>query len=121
VKKLAVIVPLATLALAACGQGEPEPAPTPTVAAAPAKPTLPPPNEELFAEVFAKTCPDAEKVATSVCKRAGMGSDTVDCQFGVGEDENLRHKASLMAENGEWKLVDAATICAEHNSHHVDS
>ena len=117
-KQAFLILPL--LALAACGQ-EPAPQPTPSVAAAPAEPTLPSPSLEVFAATFAATCPKAEKVATSVCKRAGMGSDDVLCEFGVGEDTELRHKATLTAGDGEWKLADAEATCAEHNSHHVDS
>ena len=116
--KLALLLPF--LALAACGQ-EPAPEPTPTVAAAPAEPALPSPSLEVFAAVFAETCPAAEKVATSVCKRAGMGADDVLCEFGVGEDTALRHKATLTAGDGEWKLADAEAVCAEHDSHHVAS
>lgn len=119
-KKIAFILPL--LALAACGQeAAPAPEPTATVAAAPAAPTLEAPTEEVFAATFAKTCPAAEKVSTSVCKRAGMGSTDAICDFGIGEDENLRHKATLTAVDGAWTLADAETVCAEHNSHHVAS
>lgn len=119
-KKLHFLLPLC--ALAACGQ-EPAPAPQPTatVASQPAKPTLSAPTQEVFAAVFSETCPAAEKIATSVCKRAGMGSPDVLCEYGVGEDANLRHKATLTAENGAWKLADPKTTCAEHDSHHVAS
>ena len=116
--KLALFLPI--VSLAACGQ-EPAPEPAATVAAAPAEPTLPSPSLQVFAATFAATCPKAEKVATSVCKRAGMGSDDVLCEFGVGEDTELRHKATLTAGDGEWKLADAEATCAEHDSHHVDS
>ena len=115
--KLAIILPI--VALAACGQ-DPVPEPAPTVAAAPAEPALPSPSLEVFAGVFAKTCPEAEKVATSVCKRA-MGSDEVLCEFGVGEDKALRHQATLTANAGEWTLANAEAVCAEHDSHHVAS
>jgi hypothetical protein len=118
VYKLSLLLPI--VALAACGQ-EPAPAPAPTAAATPAEPSLPAPTLEVFAAVFGETCPKAEKVSTSVCKRAGMGSKDVLCQFGVGEDAELRHKATLTAGEGEWKLADAETVCAEHDSHHVAS
>ena len=117
-KKTVFLLPL--FALSACGE-EPAPEPTATVAAAePVEPTAPPADEALFTELFAETCPDAEPVATAVCKRA-MGADTATCQFGLGEDQNLRHSAQIAAENGEWSLVDAPAICAEHDSHHVDT
>ena len=117
-KKYLVILPL--VALAACGQ-EPAPEATPTAVAAPAKPALPSPSLEVFAAVFGETCPKAEKVSTSVCKRAGMGSEEVLCEFGVGEDAELRHKATLAAGDGKWALADAEAVCAEHDSHHVAS
>lgn len=114
-------IALPLLALAACGEPEPEPQPTaePTVAA-PAEPALPAPDEELFTALFAKTCPAAEKVSVAVCKRA-MGADTALCEFGVGEDEYLRHKSTLEAKNGEWAIANPKEFCAEHDSHHVDS
>ena len=96
-KNLLFLLPLC--ALAACGQeAAPAPEPTATVAAQPAQPKLAAPSEELFAATFAQTCPKAEKIATSVCKRAGMGSPDVLCEFGVGEDTALRHRATLSAD-----------------------
>ena len=111
------------LALAACGS-EPE-APPPAAPTATPEPraSLPAPDEELFTEVFANSCDGAEPVSTAVCKRA-MGSETVTCEFGLGEDEYLRHAADLTAsEDGtEWVLADPEAICAEHGAtHHVDS
>ena len=110
---------LPVLVLAACNDPEPEPVPAPTVAA-PAAPALPAPDEELFSTLFAATCPAAEKVSVAVCKRA-MGADNAICEFGVGEDEYLRHKATLEAGEGEWAIADAEEFCAEHDSHHVDT
>ncbi len=114
----------AVVTLAACDQSPtaaPEPAATPAAATTPAGPALPSPTQDVFAAVFAETCPAAEKVATSVCKRAGMGSEDVLCEFGVGEDTALRHKATLNAGEGEWQLADAEAVCAEHDSHHAAS
>ena len=114
---LLLVMPI--LALAACGE-EPAPEPAPSVEATPT-PTLAPPDEGLFTEVFAATCPDAEPVATAVCRRA-MGADTAQCEFGLGEDEVLRHDATLeIDETGEnWMIADAEALCSEHDSHHVD-
>ena len=117
-KSLLAALPL--FALAACGE-EPAPEPVPTQAASvAAEPTAPPANEALFKQVFANSCPAAETVSTAVCKRA-LGSDEAVCEFGLGEDTALRHDATMMAVDGEWQLKDAEALCAEHDSHHVDS
>ena len=102
------------LLLAGCG-GEPAPAPTETAAAAPtpATPTLPAPDEAVFAATFAKTCPQAPKVSVSTCKSAGMGSPDFLCQYGLGDDEYLRQKLTLTAKDGEWTVKDADAVCAE--------
>ena len=115
-KKLAFLLPI--FALAACGE-EPAPAPVEAPVAAPVEPSLPTPDQEFFGKLFAANCPAAEPVRTSVCKR-GMGSPEALCEFGLGEDDALRHKATLSAGEGEWILSDAETVCAEHDSHHVD-
>ena len=118
-KKLALILPVALLA--ACGEEPaPEPAATPTeVATLEPESTLPAPTEDLFKTTFAETCEGAEPVNTAVCRRA-MGADTVACEFGLGEDEYLRHKATLAVNetNDGWMIADAAAICAEHGAHH---
>jgi len=106
--------------LAACGE---EPAPEPVETEAPVEVVeLPAPDEALFTEVFAATCPDAEVVSTAICRR-GMGAPTAACRFGLGEDDALRHDAALeIDETGEgWMLADAENICSEHDSHHVDN
>ncbi|MWV29448.1 hypothetical protein [Aurantiacibacter rhizosphaerae] len=101
------------LALAACGE-EPAPAPEPTetVAAEPVV-TLPAPDEALFAELHAETCPDAETVSTSFCQRA-MGAETASCEFGLGDDDVLRNDATLeVSETGDaWVIADAEAVCA---------
>ncbi|MCT2558361.1 hypothetical protein N0B51_05145 [Tsuneonella sp. YG55] len=115
--KLALLLPL--LALAACGQEQPAPEPTPaqTVTAAPVS-TLPAPDREHFAEAFAAGCTGAEPVKNATCKRAGMGSDNVVCQYGLGDDEYLRHTATMgpNADKTGWVLTDAATVCTEHGA-----
>ena len=121
VKHSLFLLPL--FALAAYGQ-EPAPAPQPTasVAAAPT-PTLPAPDQETFSTAFAEACEGAEPVNTAVCKRAGLGSKDVLCDYGLGEDSYLRHKATLTANAAGtgWTLAEPAKICAEHGAHHKAS
>ena len=112
-KKIALAL-LPVLALAACGE-EPAPAPQPTetAVAEPEVPALPAPDEGVFAATIAKACPSAKPVSTSVCKRAGFGSSDVICNYGLGEDEYLRHSATLTPGDGEWTVVDTETVCAQ--------
>ncbi|MBX7527313.1 hypothetical protein [Qipengyuania vesicularis] len=116
-KKLTLLLPV--FALAACGE-EPAPEPTPTETATPEPvSTLPAPDQDLFKSTFAETCEGAEPVNKAVCRRA-MGAETVACEFGLGEDEYLRHKATLAVNeaNDGWMLADAEALCAEHGAHH---
>jgi hypothetical protein len=114
VRALTAVAPLAFLLLAGCGE-EPAAQPVEEVAApAPAPtPSLPAPDEELFATTFAAACPDAEPVATSVCRSMGLGETDFACKYGLGEDNNLRHDARLTPGEGEWTLVDPETVCAQ--------
>ncbi len=110
-KHLALLLPIALLA--ACGQ-EPAPQPVETAAAATPEPiaTLPAPDQAKFTELLAAACPEAKPVNTAVCKRAGMGSPDVVCEYGLGEDTYLRNKAVLTAGEGDWTLKDSETVCA---------
>ena len=124
-KQIALLLPLALLA--ACGQqAEEAPAEAATTAAAPAPaatPSLPAPDQATFTTAFAEACEGAEPVNTAVCKRAGLGSKDVVCEYGLGEDTYLRHKATLTAntDGTAWMLAEAATVCAEHGAHHKAS
>ncbi len=108
---LTLCLPL--LALVACGE-EPatETAPAAAMEVEPVV-SLPAPDEALFAELHAAACPEAEPVNGSICQRA-MGALTASCEFGLGEDEVLRHDATLEAdEAGEaWVIADAEKVCA---------
>ena len=106
------------IALAACGQ-EPAPEPVPVeVAPAAVVSTLPAPDQETFAEALSAACNGVEPVNQAVCKRAGMGSTEVVCEYGLGKDEYLRNKATLSpnADKTGWVLSDAATVCTEHGA-----
>jgi hypothetical protein len=116
VNKIALLIPV--FALAACGQ-EPAPAPAPTAAAAPAPvSTLPAPDQATFTKAFTAACSGAEAVNEAVCKRAGMGSDDVICDYSLGDDDYLRHKATLNPNPDKtgWLIADAQTVCTEHGA-----
>jgi hypothetical protein len=103
----------AQLALAGCNSEASEPAPveTPAPVAAPT-PTLPAPNEDIFAQAYAQACPDAEPVSTSICRSKGFGAEGFICDYGLGNDEYRRHKAELAPGDGEWLIADAEAACA---------
>lgn len=108
--KLACLLPL--IALAACSQ-EPEPAPAvPATPAAVVTPSLPAPDQALFTQLYAAACPDAKPVGKALCKRAGMGSQEVNCEYALGEDEYLRNTATLVAGEDAWAIKDAPAVCA---------
>jgi hypothetical protein len=119
--KIAFFALAPAMLLSACGE---EPAPAPVETVAPAEPvvTLPPADEELFTQLFASTCEGAEPVKTAMCKRS-MGADTANCEFGLGEDDALRHEATLAVneEGTGWFISDAEKICAAHGAHHVEN
>lgn len=119
-KNLAFLLPLALLA--ACGEEPAAEAPTEAVATPEPVSTLPAPDADLFKSVFAESCEGAEPVSNAMCKRA-MGAQEVSCEYGLGEDQYMRHKAQLVAKEDKsgWELADAATICAEHGAHHKAS
>ena len=119
-KHLALLLPIALLA--ACSE-EPAAQPVPTATATPEPvSTIPAPDQDMFKTVFAESCEGAEPVANAMCKRA-MGAKDVSCEFGLGEDEYMRHKATLTIneDNTGWVLADPAKICAEHGAHHKAS
>jgi len=118
-KKIAFLLPL--FALAACSKESPAPAPTATApaAATPVKPSLPAPDKDSFGKLFAEACPKAEAVNNAVCKRAGMGSPEVICEYGLGEDKYLRDEATLVAGDAAWTLKDPEAMCEKHMDHHA--
>ena len=119
-KKLALILPLALLA--ACGE-EPAPEPTPTETATPEPvASLPATDQAFFSTKFAETCEGAEPVKNAVCRRA-MGAEQALCEYGLGEDEYMRHEATLVAneDGSDWMIDNAEALCAEHGAHHKAS
>ena len=111
-KKLPLLL-LPVFVLAACGE-EPAPAPAPTETATPevVESELPAPDEAVFQAAFAAACPSAKPVSQSICKR-GLGSEDVLCEYGLGDDEYFRHKATLTPGDDEWTVADPETICAQ--------
>lgn len=92
---------------------QPADAPEAPQASTPEKPALPAPDDKVFKAAFAKACPRAARVNNATCLRAGMGSEKINCQYGLGKDEYLRHKAQLVPGEGEWVLADKAATCAQ--------
>ena len=113
--KLYAPILLSLVALAACSE-EPAPQAAPADVVAPEPtPSAPAPDETLFAELYAATCPEAEEaVNESICKRA-MGAETAACEYSLGDDEYLRNDATLqLDETGEaWIIADAETVCTQ--------
>jgi len=108
--KFAILLP--AFALAACGE---EPAPEPVETVAPVEVAeLPAPDQELFSSAFAEACPNAEPVNVALCRR-GMGAETAACEYGLGDDEYMRHDATLAVnETGDgWLIQDAETVCSQ--------
>jgi hypothetical protein len=111
VKKLVACLALATLA--ACGSEQPAPEPTQAAAPAPvASPSMPPPDEAVFAATYAEGCPKAEKVATSMCKSEGLGKDGFICDYRLGSKDAAQRTTSITPGDGKWKLADPDNACA---------
>ena len=108
----AVFACAALLALAACNSEEPvEPKPVQAQVALP-EPTMPAPNEELFAEAYAEACGDAQPVGASMCKSQGMGKEGFVCEYALGDDEHLRNETTIKPVEGKWALAEPEKTCA---------
>lgn len=113
--KRTILMLLPFAALAACSEQAPAPAveETPSVEEQiEATQTIAAPDQELFAATLAETCPRAKPVNTAVCKRAGLGSEDVVCEYGLGDDEYLRNKATMTVVDDAWTIADPETVCA---------
>ncbi|MEO6040311.1 MAG: hypothetical protein ABIP41_00230 [Croceibacterium sp.] len=110
-KNLAALTAL--VLLAACGNEQPAPQPTVAAVATPTTPVLPAPDDKVFAAAFAKACPKADKVNTSLCKSGGMGSPDFICQYGLGKDTYLRNTVTLTQADQAWVVKDADKACAQ--------
>ncbi len=112
-KKLFVCAAL--VSLAACNSQEaaqPEPTETAVVAAPVVEPSMPAPDEAIFAQAYAEACPAAKKVSTSLCKSQGLGKTGFVCDYGLGDDEYRRNRATLVPADGKWTVADPENTCA---------
>ncbi len=114
-KLIALCAPLAILALSACGEtgedAEIDMATAPTDIAVD-EDALGPPDEAVFAEAYAKACPDSEAVASSICQATGIGGESFVCEYGLGDTEARREEATLVQTDGAWVVENPETACA---------
>jgi hypothetical protein len=103
----------ALVALAACNSEEPaEPAPAETQVALPVEPSMAPPDEAIFTAAHAEACPNAQPVSVAECKSRGLGKEGFICEYGLGDDEYLRNKATVVPVEREWVLAEPEKVCA---------
>lgn len=74
---------------------------------------LAPPTRDTFAEKFAAACPKQEPVNKANCLAQGMGSHDFTCEYGLGDDEYLRHEGVLSEVEGEYVLLETEKVCAQ--------
>jgi hypothetical protein len=105
---------VALLALAACNSEEPAEAQAAEapVAAAPLEPSMPAPDEELFAAAYAEACGEAQPVGASMCKSQGMGKEGFICEYALGDDEHMRNETAIKPIEGKWALAEPEKTCA---------
>ncbi len=114
------LIPALFLTLAACGD---EPAATPAEEApsveeslaADAEDLAEPADRDAFVAAFSAACPDAKPVNNASCQALGMGSPSFVCEYGLGDDEYLRHKGVVTQSEGElpYTLDDPEKVCAQ--------
>ena len=103
----------AVFALAACNSEAPvEPEAVQAQVALPIKPSMPAPDEELFAATYAEACGESQPVSGSLCKSQGFGKEGFVCEYGLGEDEYRRNTATIVPEEGKWVLAEPEKTCA---------
>ena len=103
----------AVFALAACNSETPaEPEPVQAQVAIAAEPSMPTPNQELFAATYAEACGDAQPVNTAMCKSEGLGKEGFVCEYGLGNDKYLRNKTTIVPVEGKWALAEPEKTCA---------
>ena len=104
---------VAIFALAACNSEEPvDPEAVQAQVALPVEPSMPAPDEELFAATYAETCGEAQPVSGSMCKSQGLGKEGFVCDYGLGDDEHLRNKTTIIPVEGKWALAEPEKTCA---------
>ena len=115
------LIPALLLTLAACGE---EPATevveeTPSVEeslAAEAEEGTEPADRDAFAAAYEAACPNSKPVNNASCTALGMGSPSFLCEYGLGDDEYLRHEGVVtVSEEGElaYTLDDPEKVCAQ--------
>ena len=103
----------AVFALAACNSEAPvEPEAVQAQVALPIKPSMPAPDEELFAATYAEACGESQPVSGSLCKSQGFGKEGFVCEYGFGDDEYLRNETIIVPVEGKWTLAEPEKTCA---------
>jgi hypothetical protein len=75
-------------------------------------PSVPSPDQEVFAATYAEACPNAEKVATSMCKSEGLGKEGFVCDYRLGSEDASQRTTTITPGDGEWQLADPDAACA---------
>lgn len=103
----------AVLALAACNSEEAvEAEAVQAQVALPIEPSMPTPDQELFAATYAEACGEERTVGASLCKSRGFGTEGFVCEYAFGDDEHLRNKTIIMPDEGKWVLAEPEKTCA---------
>ncbi|WP_336986951.1 hypothetical protein [Altererythrobacter aquiaggeris] len=106
-KKFAILLSVCTLA--ACGQEAAEPAVQAQPAVQPESLGLP--GNDEFSAAYAKACPGAAAVETTLCKAAGLGKSEFNCEFALAGEDTASREGTLTAVDGEWTLATNEELC----------
>lgn len=116
-KAFAIILPIFAL-LAACGEtgadADVEMIAAEEPVAVAENDGLPAPDKAILTEAVAEACPGIEPVNVASCRAQGMGAEDFTCEYGLGDDDVLRHEATLTPDGERWAVADVETTCAQH-------